>query len=97
MDKRLELTEEQKLAIENYAKACRELKAANVKAVYRVDELYFLNGNNITDINFVDYVEQEDDNEEIVELDFDKLPCYDYPYDFAVGLHDEPSFAVKLQ
>ena len=97
MDKRLELTEEQKLAIENYAKACRELKAANVKAVYRVDELYFLNGNNIKDINFVDYVEQEDDNEEIVELDFDKLPCYDYPYDFAVGLHDEQSFAVKLQ
>lgn len=84
MDKRLELTEEQKLAIENYAKACRELKAANVKAVYRVDELYFLNGNNITEINFVDYVEQEDDNEEIVELQFDELPCYDYPYDFAV-------------
>ena len=97
MDKRLELTEEQKLAIENYAKACRELKAANVKAVYRVDELYFLNGNNITDINFVNYVEQEDDNEEIVELNFDELPCYDYPYDFAVGLSDEPSFAVKLQ
>ena len=97
MDKRLELTEEQKLAIENYAKACRELKAANVKAVYRVDELYFLNGNNITEINFVDYVEQEDDNEEIVELQFDELPCYDYPYDFAVGLHDEQNFAVKLQ
>ena len=97
MDKRLELTEEQKLAIENYAKACRELKAANVKAVYRVDELYFLNGNNITEINFVDYVEQEDDNEEIVELDFDERPCYDDPYDFAVGLHDEQSFAVKLQ
>jgi len=97
MDKRLELTDEQKLAIENYAKACRELKAANVKAVYRVDELYFLNGNNITEINFVDYVEQEDDNEKIVELDFDGLPCYDYPYDFAVGVSDEKSFAVKLQ
>ena len=80
MDKRLELTEEQKLAIENYAKACRELKAANVKAVYRVDELYFLNGNNITEINFVDYVEQENDNEEIVELEFDELPYYEYSY-----------------
>ena len=97
MDKRLELTDEQKLAIENYAKACRELKSTNVKAIYRVDELYFLNGNNITDINFVDYVEQEDDNEEIVELEFDKLTCYDCPCDFAVGFHDEPSFAVKLQ
>ena len=97
MDKRLELTEEQKLAIENYEKACKVLKAANVKAVYRVDELYFINGNNVNGINFVDDVEQEDDNEEIVELDFDELHCYDYPYDFAVGFHDEQSFAVKLQ
>ncbi len=97
MDKRLELTAKQKIAIENYKKSCRELKSANVKAVYRVDELYFINGNNITDINFVDYVEKEDDNEEIVEIKFDELPCYDYPYDFAVGLHDEKGFAVKLK
>ena len=91
MDKRLELTNEQKLAVENYKQACKQLKAANVKAIYRVDELYLINGNNVIDIDFADCAD-----EDMVEVEFDDLTCYDCPYDFGVGFYDEESFAVKF-
>ena len=96
IDKRIELTESQRITINNYIKACQELNKSGVKAIYRIDELYFINGKNVTDINYSEHIEY-DVNEDVVEVNFDDIPCYYYPYDFAVALKDEPSFAVKIK
>ena len=93
LDKRLELTEEQKDIVKRYSEICKEMRDANIKAIYRVDELYLINGNNVKELNFIDYI---DDEGEVIETDFDELECYDYPYDFAVALRDEQSFAALV-
>ena len=93
IDKRLKLTEKQKEIVNRYSEICKEMKAANIKAVYRVDELYLINGEQVKELNFVDYIDDEGD---IIETDFDDLDCYDYPYDFAVGVSDEQSFAALV-
>jgi hypothetical protein len=70
------------------------MKAANIKAVYRVDELYLINGEQVKELNFVDYI--DDELGEVIETEFDELECYDYPYDFAVAMKDEQSFAALV-
>ena len=95
MNKKLELTPEQKELVAKYRELCREMKLANIKAVYRVDELYFINGTNVSEINFADYIDPEN-GENVEKIKFDELTCYDYPYDFAVGVKDEGSFEVAI-
>ena len=96
LDKRLELNEKQKELVKRYSELCSEMMDANIKAVYRVDDLYFINGEKVSEINFVDYID-DDDSGDVVEVAFDELDCNSYPYDFAVGLKDEESFAVLLE
>ena len=40
MDKRLELNEKQAELVKRYSELCGEMMEANIKAVYRVDDLY---------------------------------------------------------
>lgn len=96
MDKRLELNEKQVELVKRYSELCSEMMEANIKAVYRVDDLYFVNGDNVLELNFIDYIDDEDEGD-IVEVMFDDLTCHHYPYDFAVGLRDEQSFAALLK
>jgi hypothetical protein len=96
MDKRLKLNEKQAEIVKRYSEICKEMTDANIKAVYRVDELYFVNGDKVDELNFVDYID-DDDQGDIVEINFDDLECYSYPYDFAVGVKDEESFAALLR
>ena len=95
MDKRLELNENQKKVVKEYLEVCQKIKDAGIKAIYRVDDLFFINGEKVKDINFVGYTEPED-NEESVEVEFNELTGYGYPYDFAVGVRDEESFEVVI-
>lgn len=95
MDKRLKLNEKQKEIVKRYSEICKEMIDANIKAVYRVDELYFINGNDVVELNFVDYI--DDELGDITEINFDELDCYNYPYDFAVGVRDEKSFAALIK
>ena len=96
MDKRLKLNEKQAEIVKRYSEICKEMTDANIKAVYRVDELYFVNGDKVDELNFVDYIDDNDQGD-IVEINFDDLKCYNYPYDFAVGVGDEKSFAALLR
>ena len=96
MNKKLELNTTQKKLVAKYRELCKEMKLANIKAIYRVDELYFINGDNVSEINFADYIDPED-GESIEEIRFDELVCYDYPYDFAIGLKDEETFEVSVK
>ena len=96
MDKRLELNEKQAELVKRYSELCSEMMEANIKAVYRVDDLYFVNGDNVLELNFIDYIDDEDEGD-IVEVMFDDLNCHNYPYDFAVGVRDEKSFAALLK
>jgi hypothetical protein len=96
MDKRLELNEKQAELVKRYSELCSEMMEANIKAVYRVDELYFVNGDKVDELNFVDYID-DDDQGDIVEINFNDLECYSYPYDFAVAMRDEQSFAALLK
>lgn len=95
MDKRLELNEEQKKVVNEYVEVCRKLKNAGIKAIYRVDDLFFINGKKVKEINYVDYIDTNE-GEESAEIKFDELTCYGYPYDFAVGTRDEKSFEVAF-
>lgn len=95
MDKRLELDENQKSVINEYLEVCQKIKDAGIKAIYRVDELFFINGEKVKDINFVGYTDP-DDGQESMEVEFDELTGYCYPYDFAVGTGGEESFEVVI-
>ena len=97
LDKRLELNEKQKELVKRYSEICSEMMDANIKAVYRVDDLFFINGENVIELNFIDYIDDEDELGDIVEVQFDDLTCRHYPYDFAVGMRDEQSFAALLK
>ncbi len=57
MDKRLELNEKQAELVKRYSELCSEMMEANIKAVYRVDDLYFVNGDNVLELNFIDYID----------------------------------------
>lgn len=95
MDKRLVLDENQKKVVNEYLEVCQKIRNAGIKVIYRVDDLFFINGKKVKDINFVGYTEPED-NEEAIEVEFDELIGYPYPYDFAVGVVDEESFEVII-
>ena len=97
MDKRLKLNEKQAEIVKRYSEICKEMTDANIKAVYRVDDLFFINGDNVIELNFIDYIDDEDELGDIVEVQFDDLTCRHYPYDFAVGVRDEQSFAALVK
>jgi hypothetical protein len=73
------------------------MKDANIMAVYHLHELYLINGEHVTDIDFTDNIEMEDEEYgEIIEVKFDELPCYDYPYNFGMGCNED-DFAVIVK
>lgn len=94
MDKRLELTDEQRIAMNRYNNAVKELLESGVRCVFRTfDEIAVINGKEVGELAFEeDFIEDADN--EVVR--FDELEQIECPFGLNLNCN-EKTFVVWFE
>lgn len=93
MDKRLKLTSKQQQLVDRYNEVVKEMKDANIKAIYRPrTDIFLFNGESVADCDYVGDVEDCD-----LVVDLDDLTLVENPISFALGFCDEEYVSFKFK